>query len=234
MEKLTPLTISKSITGAATVVLTKSYETFLVDAPINPTRQLVYELTEMFCHHFHIPKLTVKELEMGDKKFICQKLHNGETEWDSWQNYLWMTKRHYNQFSQVHIFLRLRFLEVFFPIFNTELELLMSADKKLNFYVMRRYENVKSTPIYQKTSLEKVGLLDPNTRKFLSFEKKVWKEELKNFLALMDEDFYLDIKRLLQLYPDVKEEVIADIDICFDEKVMQMKSELFSNYFKKL
>lgn len=234
MERIIPLTISKSISGAASVVLTKSNETFLVDAPMSPTRQLVLELTEMFCHHFHIPKLTLRELEMGDNKFICQKLHNGETEWDSWQNYLWISKRHYNQFSQVNIFVRLKFLEVFFPIFNTELELLMSADKKLNFYVMRKYRDVKSIPVYAKTSLQAVGLLEPNTRKFLAFQKDDWQEELKNFIALMDNDFYMDIKRMLQLYPDQKEELIADIDICFDPEIIKMKMEQFKNYFKKL
>lgn len=234
MKSLYPLTISRSTLGKPTVLLTADYDSYLLYAPITEQLRVGNHLHEFMLHHFKIRRLKTGAFSLSGKRYFCVEQHEGGFSMDPWQDFLWLTKRSFNQFLRPRTFFEVMLFDLFFPVWESKSEVQVVMNKKFLFAVSpllkSDYQQVKFHPF----SLTQLGLNHAEYKRFLTYFKQELSQVLEEFLVLHHEKFMIDLKYQLSLYPDLRNTYWDELKKCFDPVFKQFVEAQVRDYIYRL
>lgn len=234
MEELHPLTISKSLKDAPSVLLTSDYRKFTIYGPISREIIVGNHLYTHLLRHFKFSKPEMGTFSIQNKKYLCIEKNSVLIPFDPWYDYLWETKLKFNQFLRPRTLFEMFLFELCFPIWGETLPKFIRTERKMRFSFsslpLNEFRNIQFSPL----SLSQLGLDTPETRNFLSYIRDDLFMYVDDFFALHHEKFYLDIKYLLSLYPDMRNELWDQIKQCFEPDFIQFIRHQISQFIHRL
>ncbi|MEX1192915.1 MAG: hypothetical protein WED10_15325 [Brumimicrobium sp.] len=233
MEELVPVTISNSILGAPTVLLTNKGETYLLHRPINDHIRVTNEVLSFTFNHFKINRLKVGVFTLKGKKYFCNQEINGVEELNYWHEFLWDSKRKFNQFLSPKTLFYSYLIDLFFPLFNNTKKLIVPGRK--NYFAVHAVpENNFELLKFNPSSPAKLGLTKGGIKSFFKHVGTDLLEYLDEFESLYHEKFKSDLKYRISLYPALRNQYWDELQLCFDTEFIQYTRAEVKNYILKL
>ena len=234
MKSLQPLTISRSTLGKPTVLLTAEYESYLLYAPITEQLRVGNHLHEFILHHFKIRRLKTGTFSLAGKRYFCVEQPQGIIAMDPWQDFLWKTKRSFNQFLRPRTFFEALLIDLFFPVWGSKSTIQLLLNKKLLFVVSPLLKIDEQHIQFNPFSLAQLGLHEPAFKLFLSYFKDDLIQVLEEFLILHHEKFMIDLKYQLSLFPSLRNHYWNEFKKCFDPEFRQYVEAQVRDYIYRL
>jgi hypothetical protein len=234
MEELRPLTISRSINNAPTVLLTADKTPFLLFTPLNEHILIQDALLSLICDHFKIRKLRTGYFTFRGKKYLCIEEVSGVVDFSFWQEHLWSDKRKFSQFLEPVNYFKIALIELFFPFFGEGLRKLIVPGVKNQAMIYPVSNSFKESITFAPTTLNKIGFNHPAMRRFFSWSKDDLKETIISFNMLNHDKFMMDLKYQLSLYPNWRNVYWNEIKKCSDKDFLNFTSSLIWDYFHRL
>lgn len=233
MRELTPLTISNSILGDPTVLLTKELETFTLYRPVNENIIASNEILDFLCRHFKVSRLKVGVFNLKGRKYYCYQEVDGAVDFDSWNVFLWDSKRKFNQFLSPKTLFFSFLVDLYFPLFNGSKRYIM-AGKKNHFAVHPVPQNDYSSIAFDPTTPAQLGMTRAGINSFFKHMKNELWVYLEDFEALNHDKLKVDLKYRVSLYPEIRNVYWNEIQKCFDSDFIKYTNAELRNYILKL
>lgn len=233
MKELTPLTISNSILGDPTVLLTNELETYTLYRPVDDDIKASNEIIDFLYKHFKVHRLNVGVFNLKGKKYYCYQELNGTTEFDSWNAFLWDSKRKFNQFlSPKNLFFSF-LIDLYFPLFIGSKRYILPG-KKSQFAVHPIPKNDFSSLSFNPTTPAQLGMTQAGVNSFFKHVKNDLLVYLEDFEALNHDKLKADLKYRVSLYPEIRNVYWREIQLCFDMEFINYTTAEIKNYILKL
>lgn len=233
MRALTPLTISNSILGNPTVLLTKEMEAYTLYKPVNEGIIASNEILDFLFKHFKINRLKVGVFNLKGKKYYCYQELNGAVAFDSWNVFLWDSKRKFNQFLSPKTVFFSFLVDLYFPLFNGSRRYIL-AGKKNHFAVHPVPRNDFSSLFFNPTNPAQLGMTIAGINSFFKYMKDELLVYLEDFEALNHDKLKADLKYRVSLHPEIRNVYWNEIQKCFDPDFMKYTNAELNNYILKL
>jgi hypothetical protein len=233
MRELVPLTISNSILGDPTVLLTKDFETYTLYRPLDDHIRASNELLGFLYKHFKISRLKVGVFNLKGKKYYCYQELNGTADFDSWNAFLWDSKRKFNQFLSPKTLFFSFLVDLYFPLFNGSKRHIL-AGKKSHFAIHPVPNNDFSEISFNPTAPAQLGMTIVGVSSFFKHMKNDLLVYLEDFEALNHEKLKADLKYRVSLYPEIRNIYWNEIQKCFDREFINYTRAEIENYILKL
>lgn len=233
MEELSPLTISNSILGDPTVLLTKDLETYTLYRPVDDNIRASNEILDFLSKHFKIDRLKVGVFNLKGKKYYCYQEIDGAAEFDSWNVFLWDSKRKFNQFLSPKTLFSSFLVDLYFPLFNGSKRYIL-AGKKNQFAIHPVPDNEFTSLSFEPTTPAQLGMTLAGISSFFKHMKNDLMVYLEDFEALNHSKLKADLKYRVSLYPEVRNIYWSEMHKCFDPEFMKYTNAELKNYILKL
>lgn len=233
MEELTPLTISNSILGDPTILLTKELETYTLYRPLDDHIRASNEVLDFLCKHFKINRLKVGVFNLKGKKYYCYQELNGTVDFNSWNSFLWDSKRKFNKFLSPKTLFFSFLLDLYFPLFSGGKRYILSG-KKSHFAVHPIPNNDLSTICFNPTTPAQLGMTLAGVSTFFKHIKNDLFVYLEDFEALNHDKLKADLKYRVSLYPEIRNIYWNEVQKCFDIDFINYTKAELKNYILKL
>ncbi|PHR44220.1 MAG: hypothetical protein COA32_15355 [Fluviicola sp.] len=233
MEELSPLTISNSVLGDPTVLLTKDLETYTLYRPVDNNIRTSNEILDFLSKHFKIDRLKVGVFNLKGKKYYCYQEIDGAAEFDSWNVFLWDSKRKFNQFLSPKTLFSSFLVDLYFPLFNGSKRYIL-AGKKNQFAIHPVPENEFTLLSFEPTTPAQLGMTLAGISSFFKHMKNDLLVYLEDFEALNHNKLKADLKYRVSLYPEVRNIYWNEMQKCFDPEFMNYTNAELKNYILKL
>jgi hypothetical protein len=233
MKELVPLTISNSILGNPTVLLTKELETFTLYRPLDDHIRASNEVLAFLCKHFKVSRLEVGAFSLKGKKYFCYQELNGTSYFDSWKVFLWDKKRKFNQFLSPKTLFFSFLVDLYYPLFNGSKKCIL-AGKKSHFAIHPIPNNNFSSLSFNPTTPAKLGMTLAGVSTFFKHVKNDLFIYLEDFEALNHDKLKADLKYRVSLYPEIRNAYWQEIQLCFDVDFINYTNAEIKNYILKL
>jgi len=235
METLHPLTISKSLTGQPTHLLTSDYRSFLLHCPLNQQVILTYRISQFIFNHFKIATRKNGVFSFQGKKYYCVEDIEGLYPFDDWYAYMWSSKKSFSQFLQPKNIFKLFLVDLFFPIFGAHTEKTFVGDKKY-WFISTIYPNSDQRGlVFNPPNLSQLGLDIPSFRSFFgNLQKQEITDALMEFKALFHEKFIVDVKYQISLFSEDRNSYWNEFKKCASVDYQNYVTNLMENYIAQL
>ena len=233
MKELAPLTISNSILNAPTVLLTKEKETYTLYRPLNADIKATNEILDFLFKHFKIQRLKVGVFSLKGKKYYCAQELDGITDFDSWNAFLWDTKRKFNQFLSPKSLFFSFLVDLYFPVFGGSKRFII-AGKKRQFAVHPVPVNDFVHLSFNPLTTDQLGMNSAGVKSFFKHIKNDLFVYLEDFEALNHNKLKTDLKYRISLYPEIRNEYWNELQKCFTSDFMHYTKAEIKNYILKL
>ena len=234
MEELRPLTISRSIKDAPTVLLTESKAPYLLYVPLNEHIIIQDTLLRLMCEHFKINRFRTGYFTLKNKKYYCVEEIQGVVDFSPWEEHLWLNKRRFNQFLKPSDFFKMMLIELFFPIFGGTLRKSIIPGVKNQAMLVPTSPGQSHAIQFEPTTLSKLQLNHPALRRFFSFCKEDIREAIVGFNLLNHDKFMMDLKYQLSFYPNWRNVYWDELKKCNDNTFLTYTSHVVWDYFHRL
>jgi hypothetical protein len=233
MRKLQPLTISKSIKDAPTVLLTPELEKFLFVRPLTKELLLAQAIYATIYHHFKVKIVPVGSFQMNGANYLCSKQFEGICQVEDWVDYLWTSKRSFKRLLNPQDLFQMYLIDLYFPVFKKTNKLLV-ADKKDRF-IMEGYPQIEEQGIvFQPSHVHKIGLNQAAFKRLFRFNKHKLILQLEEFETIHHQKLYSDLKYQISLYPEIRNQYWDELKKCFDQTYRTFVYAEVKNYLLKL
>jgi hypothetical protein len=233
MEELAPLTISNSILDAPTLLLTKERETYTLYRPLNNDIKASNEILEFLFQHFKIQRLKVGVFTLKGKRYYCSQELDGITDFDSWNSFLWDTKRKFNQFLSPKSLFFSFLIDLYFPLFGGSKRYIL-AGKKSQFAVHPVPINNFAPISFKPLNTYGLGMNSVGVKTFFKHIKNDLIVYLEDFEALNHNKLKADLKYRVSLYPEIRNRYWNELQKCFDSDFINYTKAELKNYILKL
>lgn len=233
MEELKPLTMSRSIAEAPSVLLTQSKDTYLLYAPINEHLIIQQSLLKIICEHFKIDALRVGSFTFKSKKYFCVEELSGVLYFSPNQEHLWFNKRAFNCFLNPSDFFKMFLVELFFPYFKS-LDKVIVTSLKNQAVVYPVTKSMFSEIAFEEAKTTVSQLNHPAIKRFFSYCKEEVYQAIISFNLLNNDKLMMDLKYQLSLYPDQRNAYWNELKKCTSKEFMTYTANLVWDYFHRL
>lgn len=233
MKELTPLTISNSLLGNPTVLLTDDLESYTLYKPLDDHLRATNEVLDFLYRHFKVNRLKVGVFVLKGKKYYCYQERDGKIEFNSWNSFLWDSKRKFNQFLSPKSLFYSYLIELYFPFFKGSKKCFF-PERKNQFIVHPVPNNNFASLSFCPTSPAKLGLTKGGVKSFFKYLKKDLVLHLEDFDALHHEKLKADLKYRISLYPEIRNQYWQEVQQCFDPEFKNYTRAELENYILKL
>lgn len=234
MQALKPLTISRTLKNAPTVLLTEDLTPFVLYTPLNEHLLIQDALLKLMCDHFKINRFRTGFFAFQGKKYYCIEELDGVVDFSKWQEHLWSNKRRFNQFVEPTSFFKMTLLELYYPIFGSGLRKLIVPGLK-NQGVLYPISTLQNDKIrFNPTNFSKIGYTHPAFKRFFSWSKDEIKEVITSFKLLNHEKFLMDLKYQLSFYPKWRNVYWDELKKCAEHSFQTYTSSMALDYYHRL
>lgn len=234
MRELKPLTVSKSIRSAPSVLLTQEMERFTFVQPLYPDFLLAQNVYTALHKHFKVEALEVGVFKLKGVNYICAEEPEGLLIVDDWSDYLWSTKRKFNRLLNPSALFKMYLINLFFPVFPTIRKFILPG-KKDRFVVDAYPYLVKGKGIcFKAVDMNSLGLFNPDLKKLFKYMHKDLRLYFEEFKVLHHEKLYTELKYIVSLYPSIRNEYWNELKRCFEADFKVYANAEVENYLLKL
>jgi hypothetical protein len=234
MEELKPLTLSRSIVGAPSVLLTSDLRKFTIHSPLSREMVVGNHLLSLMSSHFKLAKPNLATFSLQGKRYLCIENCVDLNPFDVWYAYSWDSKQKFNQYFRPRTLFESFLFDMYFPLWGSPLPKYIHSDKKDRFGIGALPENDFDRIIFQPLSLSQLGMDRIEIRRFFSFIESDLNEVIEEFLALHHDKFQRDVKYAVSLYPEERNRIWDEVKKCFDPQFRRFVRAQLDNYVMRL
>ncbi|PKR81719.1 hypothetical protein CW751_04110 [Brumimicrobium salinarum] len=234
MQELKPLTISNSILGAPSVLLTSEMERFVFVQPLNQTFLLTLGIYETLYKHFKIEKLPVGVFKLKDVNYLCAKQPEGLLEVDEWMDCLWTDKRKYNRLLNPKDLFKMFLINLYFPVFSSTKKMVLPGKK--DRFIIDAYPIIEKDKglFFKPKNANDLGINKGEFKRLFRYFRFDLPQIIAEFEELHHENLYTDLKYQVSLYPNIRNASWNELKKCFDTDFKTFAKAEIENYILKL
>lgn len=230
MQVLNPYTISNSVKGRPSVLLTQNMEKFVFVRPIENEFMLAQNIYVLLHKHFKVDILDSGTFTIKGVKYLCAHQPEGILSINEWSTIKWHSKSEFNSLLNPHVLLKMFLINLYFPIFE-ETKKKVKMGKKDSFIadaypVLQKDEGLRFNSSY----LGQSELFNPDFIPFFKFIAPNIRKYIEEFQALNHENLYLEIKYQTSLYPTIRNKYWDEIKQCFSDDYKRVVNERVSRF----